>query len=296
MRDLAIETSELTKRFRRTLAVDNLDLQVPWGSIYGLLGRNGAGKTTTMKMLLGLLPMTSGKATVLGYSSKREPVKIKAEVGYVPEIRKTYDWMSVDEVIKFTSAFYPTWNWNAAKGLLDKFHLDGKKKIRQLSKGMMAKVFLVLALAPDPRLLILDDATSGLDPVVRREFLESIAALAQKEKRTILFSSHLLGDIERICDWVGIISHGRMRVQAKVDDLKASVKKILVRFDDTPPSDLKLKGIINQESSGSTLSVTVEKYSDEILEDIKRYRTKSVQLVDLSLEDIFVEYLGKEVD
>ncbi len=296
MRDLAIETNKLTKRFGKTLAVDSLDLEVPWGSIYGLLGRNGAGKTTTIKMLLGLLPITSGKATVLGYSSRREPIKIKAEAGYVPEVRKTYDWMTIDELIKFTSAFYPTWNRHLAKDLLDKFHLDRKKKIRQLSKGMVAEVFLVLALAPEPRLLILDDPTSGLDPVVRREFLENIAELAQKERRTIFFSSHLLGDIERICDRVGIMSHGRMRVQAKVDDLKASVKKLLVRFADSPPPDLKLKGIINQKTSGSTLSITVENYSDEILEQIKSYGTKSVQSVDLSLEDIFVEYSREEVD
>ena len=178
MTDLAIKARKLTKRFRKTLAVDNFDLEVPWGSIYGLLGRNGAGKTTTIKMLLGLLPMTSGKAIVLGYSSKREPLKIKAEVGYVPEIRKMYDWMSVDEIVKFTSAFYGTWNQDTAERLLDRLHLDQHKKIKELSKGMVAKVSLILAIAHEPRLLILDDPTSGLDPVVRREFLESIAELA----------------------------------------------------------------------------------------------------------------------
>lgn len=296
MNDVAIKASKLTKRFRRTLAVDNLDLEVPWGSIYGLLGRNGAGKTTTIKMLLGLLPITSGKTTVLGYSSKRESLKIKAEVGYVPEIQKMYDWMSISEIIKFTSAFYPTWNHGVAEELLDRLHLERDKKIKQLSKGMVAKVSLILALAHEPRVLILDDPTSGLDPVVRREFLESIVELAQKEGRTIFFSSHLLGDIERICDRVGIISHGRMRVEARVDDLKSSVRKILVRFDDGVPAHLKVDRIINQERSGSSLSITVENYSDDILEQIKSYRTKSIQFVDLSLEDIFVEYLGKEAD
>lgn len=296
MTELAIEARKLTKKFRKTLAVDDLDLKVPWGSIYGLLGRNGAGKTTTIKMLLGLLSMTSGEATVLGYSSKREPLRIKAEVGYVPETQKMYEWMSISEIIRFTSAFYPTWNQDVAEELLNRFHLDGRKKIKQLSKGMVAKVSLILALSHEPRVLILDDPTSGLDPVVRRQFLESIVELAHKEGRTIFFSSHLLGDIERICDRVGIISHGRMKVEARVDDLKASVKKILVRFEHTPPSDLKLEGIINQETSDTTMSITVENYSDEILQKIKSYKTKSIKFVDLSLEDIFVEYLGKEAD
>lgn len=296
MAEFAIETTNLTKRYRKTLAVDNLALKVPWGSIYGLLGRNGAGKTTTIKMLLGLLPITSGKATVLGYCSKRESLKIKAEVGYVPEIQKMYNWMSVSEIINFTRAFYPTWNQNEAEKLLDRFHLDRRKKIRELSRGMVAKVSLILALSYEPRVLILDDPTSGLDPVVRRDFLESITELAQKDGRTIFFSSHLLGDIERICDWVGIISHGRMKVEDKVEHLKTSVKKVVVKFEEGFPPDLQLSGVINQEKSNNVLSITVENYSDEILDYIKGYKTRSIETIDLTLEDVFVEYLGKEQD
>jgi len=295
MNEFAIKTSNLTKKYRKTLAVDNLNLQVPWGSIYGLLGRNGAGKTTTIKMLLGLLPITSGTATVLEYSSKQESLKIKAEVGYVPEIQKMYGWMRVSELVRFTSAFYPTWNKDEAEGLINKFHLDREKRIKELSRGMVAQVSLVLALAYEPKLLILDDPTSGLDPVIRNNFLSSIVDLAQKQGRTIFFSSHILGDIERICDWVGIISHGRMRKESRVDDLKASVKKIIVKFEDIP-AELPLSGIINQEKSDNTFSITVENYSDEILQQIKKYRTRSIEVVDLTLEEIFVEYLGKEKD
>jgi len=291
--DLGIETTNLTKKYSRQLAVDRFDMRVPSGSIYGLLGRNGAGKTTTIKMLLGLLPITSGSATVLHHDSQRESIKIKAEVGYVPEIQKMYDWMTIAEIVDFTSVFYPTWNKDEAERLLNQFRLDRNKKIGELSRGMTAQVSLVLALAYEPKLLILDDPTSGLDPIVRKDFLSSISELAQKEGRTIFFSSHILGDIERICDWVGIVSHGRMRKEARVDDLKSSVKKIIVKFEEVPP-ETALPGVINQERNNSTYSFTVENYSDETLSVLKKYRTRSVEVVDLNLEEIFVEYLGKE--
>jgi len=291
--DLGIETTNLTKKYSRQLAVDRFDMRVPSGSIYGLLGRNGAGKTTTIKMLLGLLPITSGSATVLHHDSQRESMKIKAEVGYVPEIQKMYDWMTIAEIVDFTSVFYPTWNKDEAERLLNQFRLDRNKKIGELSRGMTAQVSLVLALAYEPKLLILDDPTSGLDPIVRKDFLSSISELAQKEGRTIFFSSHILGDIERICDWVGIVSHGRMRKEARVDDLKSSVKKIIVKFEEVPP-ETALPGVINQERNNSTYSFTVENYSDETLSVLKKYRTRSVEVVDLNLEEIFVEYLGKE--
>ena len=293
MTDLGIETTNLTKKYSRQLAVDRFDMRVPSGSIYGLLGRNGAGKTTTIKMLLGLLPITSGSATVLHHDSQRESIKIKAEVGYVPEIQKMYDWMTIAEIVDFTSVFYPTWNKDEAERLLNQFRLDRNKKIGELSRGMTAQVSLVLALAYEPKLLILDDPTSGLDPIVRKDFLSSISELAQKEGRTIFFSSHILGDIERICDWVGIVSHGRMRKEARVDDLKSSVKKIIVKFEEVPP-ETALPGVINQERNNSTYSFTVENYSDETLSVLKKYRTRSVEVVDLNLEEIFVEYLGKE--
>ncbi len=292
--DYAIETRALTKRFRKLTAVDGVDLRVPWGSVYGFLGRNGAGKTTTTLMLLGLLRPTSGEATVLGHSAKTDPVKIRAEVGYVPEKQIMYDWMTVEETLWFTSRFYKTWNAELAGELVDRFKLDPKRRIKHLSRGMVAELCLILALAPEPQLLILDDPTSGMDPVVRREFLENVVDLVRDRKRTVFFSSHILADIERVADWVGILKDGSMLIQSEVDALKLRMRKVVARFKADPPRRLDMGEPTSVKVDGSTLTATFSQYEENIPEKMKSLGATAVEVIDLSLEDIFVEYLGRE--
>jgi ABC-2 type transport system ATP-binding protein len=284
----------LSKKFRKLKAVDSIDLRVPWGSVYGFLGRNGAGKTTTIQMLLGLLRPTSGGATVLGYSSKIDAVKIRAEVGYVPENQVTYDWMTVNELLWFTSKFYKTWNNIIAQDLVKKFGLDPKRKIKHLSRGMRAELFLILALAPEPRLLILDDPTSGMDPVVRREFLEKVAELVQDRKRTVFFSSHILSDIERVADWIGILKDGRLLIQSELDSLKLRTRKIVAKFEAAPPSDLSVGKPLWVRKDGSSVSAVFSDYEEDIPANLRTLGATAVEVMDLSLDDIFVEYLGPE--
>jgi ABC-2 type transport system ATP-binding protein len=292
--EFAIETHGLTKRFRKQVAADRIDLRVPWGSVYGFLGRNGAGKTTTIQMLLGLLRPTSGNATVLGYSSKIDAVKIRSEVGYVPENQVTYDWMTVKELLWFTSKFYKTWNSKLADVLVNKFGLDPKRKIKHLSRGMRAEVFLILALAPEPRLLILDDPTSGMDPIVRREFLENVAELVQDRKRTVFFSSHILSDIERVADWVGILKDGRLLIQTELDTLKLKTRKVMAKFETTPPGDWEVGKPLRVERDGSSISGICSQYEEDIPEYLRAMGATAIEVMDLSLDDIFVEYLGPE--
>jgi ABC-2 type transport system ATP-binding protein len=292
--EYAIETHGLTKKFRRQRAVDDLELRVPWGSVYGFLGRNGAGKTTTIQMLLGLLRPTSGNTIVLGYSSKIDAVRIRSEVGYVPENQVTYDWMTIKELLWFTSKFYKTWNSKLADELVDKFGLDPKRKIKHLSRGMRAELFLILALALEPRLLILDDPTSGMDPVVRREFLEKVAELVQDRKRTVFFSSHILSDIERVADWIGILKGGHLLVQTELDTLKLRTRKIMAKFETLPPTDLHMGKPLWIQRNGSSLSVVFSEYEENIPENLKAMGATAVEVIDLSLDDIFVEYLGPE--
>ena len=294
--EYAIETDALTKRFRKLVAANEIDLRVPWGSVYGFLGRNGAGKTTTILMLLGLLRPTSGGATVLGYSSKVDPVKIRAEVGYVPEKQIMYDWMTVKEVLWFTSKFYKTWNQTLAEELAERFRLDPKRKIKHLSRGMVAEVFLILALAPEPRLLILDDPTSGMDPVVRREFLENVVDLVRDKKRTVFFSSHILSDIERVADWVGILKEGRLLIQSEVDKLKLRTRKVIARFEAEPPREVTFGEPLSVKKDGTTLEAVFSQYEENIPEKLKGMGAAAVEVIDLSLDDIFVEHLGPEND
>jgi ABC-2 type transport system ATP-binding protein len=290
----AIETHALTKRYRKLVAVNEIDLKVPWGSVYGFLGRNGAGKTSTILMLLGLLRPTSGGATVLGHSSKIDPVKIRAEVGYVPEKQTLYDWMTIKEVLWFTGRFYKNWNQKLADELVERFGLDPKRKIKHLSRGMVAEVFLILALAPEPRLLILDDPTSGMDPVVRREFLENVVDIVRDQKRTVFFSSHILTDIERVADWVGILKDGRLLIQSEVDKLKLRTRKVIARFGTEPPPELAFGEPLSVRKEGTTLEAVFSEYEDGIPDKLKEMGAAAVEVVDLSLDDIFVEHLGPE--
>lgn len=214
MTDFAIQTDGLTRRFGRTFAVQEVDLRVPAGSVYGYLGRNGAGKTTTIQMLMGLLSPTSGHLSVLGLDPFKSDVAMKRLVSYVPERVGLPDWMTVANLIAFGAGVHPHWDGALAEELRRRLELPADQRLSQLSRGMQGKAALLLALAPRPKLLILDDPTLGLDVVVRREFMESIVAALSDLGTTVFFSSHILDDVERVADWVGILHQGRLVLQS----------------------------------------------------------------------------------
>jgi len=218
----AIAVEELTRKFGRRLAVDRLTFEVPVGSVCGFLGRNGAGKSTAIRMMMNLLDPTSGRATLLGLDSRRDHTALMRRVGYVADTPLPYDWMRVRELVRFTGQFYPHWNQPRVDSLLDRFNLDREQKVRHLSRGTQAQLALLLALGGDPELLILDEPATGLDVLVRRDFLESIIQLMQQEGRTVLVSTHLLHEVERVADQVLIIDQGRLVKSGTVDELKSS--------------------------------------------------------------------------
>ncbi|MFO7947034.1 MAG: ABC transporter ATP-binding protein [Armatimonadota bacterium] len=210
MTDLAIETTSLTKRFGRVVAVDDLELAVPRGSVYGYLGRNGAGKTTTIQMLMGFLEPTRGAATVLDFDPLRDEVPMKTVVSYVPEQVQMYDWMTVQRTMWFGANTHPRWDQKLADDLVKRFELPPDRRLGNLSRGMLGKVALTFALSSHPEVLILDDPTSGLDALVRREFMESIVGILQQAGTTVFFSSHIIDDVERVADWIGILHEGKL--------------------------------------------------------------------------------------
>jgi len=293
MMDTVIQTKGLARRFGKSLAVDGLDLEVPRGSVFGFIGRNGAGKTTTVRMLLGLLPMSAGSATVLGHDPRKESFDIKRRVGYVPEIHHFYQWMTIAELTRFTSSFYPTWQEAKCAELLKNFELDPAKKIKELSKGMVAKVALTLALAHDPELLVLDEPTGGLDVMVRREFLESIVRMIQEEGKTVFLSSHVLVDMERVADEIAIIEEGRLVKRSTLEELKDKVKKVKLTFAGDPPGDVRIEGARNVDRDGREWVVTYEDFSEEKLNALRKLPVSDAQVIDLDLEDIFVVLVGK---
>jgi ABC-2 type transport system ATP-binding protein len=295
MNDMVIKTTSLVKRFGKKVAVDNLNLEVPQGSVFGFLGRNGAGKTTTIKMLIGLLESSSGSTSVLGLDPKRDDVQIKRRVGYVAENQKMYDWMTIGEIMRFTGSFYQTWDNNLADELCKRLELSKKDKLKNLSRGMYGKVALLLAMAHNPELLILDDATSGLDVVVRRDFMEGIIDLIHKGGKTVFFSSHMIDEVEGVADWVGIIDQGKLIIAEKMDDLKASVRQIRMIFENNPPIDIKIDGIQEIKTDGHEVLITTKDFKEDTLNILKeKYSPKSLNVIDLSLEDIFVALVGKK--
>jgi ABC-2 type transport system ATP-binding protein len=291
MSEPAIAIHNFTRRFGKSFAVRDLSLTVPQGSIFGLLGRNGAGKTTTIRTLLNLLPPTSGRLEVLGLDSVRDSLRIRQRTGYLPERTQAYGWMTVDELLRFNGAFYPAWDAALAAKLVRELALPGSRRMAALSRGMQAKLGLVLALAARPELLILDDPTSGLDPVVRAEFLEAMIANVQAEGGTVFFSSHLLHELERIVDEVAILHEGRLLLQATPDALKERYKKLRVVYPLEVPERFPVEGLVRHQRNGHQAVLTVSRFDSAQLAALRAGGAETVEVIDLSLEEIFVENL-----
>jgi ABC-2 type transport system ATP-binding protein len=270
--------------------VDSLNLRVPRGSVYGLLGRNGAGKSTLIKMLMGMVQPDSGRAELLGESIDSLSNATRARIAYLAEGHPLYGWMSINEAVRFTRSFYPRWNDVLVDQILDHFELARSQKYRRLSRGQQAQVSLALAVAHDPELLILDDPTLGLDTVVRRDFLESMIQIIQRQGRTILFSSHILGDVERVADRIGILEAGVLRADCPTETFRESVCKLVLEFAGHPPDAPAIPGLISYRHVGANLEIVLVGYDDAQREAIEALRPQSIEVLDLNLEDAFIEY------
>jgi ABC-2 type transport system ATP-binding protein len=286
----AIVTRRLTKFYGARCVVDSLDLRVPTGSVYGLLGRNGAGKSTAIKMLMGMVQPDYGSAELLGYAVGEGPAVVRERVAYVAENHPLYNWMTVGEAARFASQFYPRWNERLLNQILDHFELSRRAKLRRLSNGQRAQASLAFAVAPEPELLVLDDPTLGLDTVVRREFLESLIQIIQRRGRTILFSSHILGDVERVADRIGVMVDGVLRVDCPTDHFRESVKRVALEFRGMPPEWPGGPGVVSWRHVGGTLELVVVSWGDELRAQCEALDPLSIEAFDLNLEDAFIEY------
>jgi len=221
-----IDVSTLTRRFGGKTALSSVSLSLPRGAVYGLVGANGAGKTTLIKHILGLLRAESGSVRVFGIDPVIDPVAVLSRIGYLSEENDLPGWMSVDEVIRYSRAFYRAWDDAYAEELRQAFALDPAAKIKNLSKGQKARAGLLVALAYRPELLVLDEPSSGLDPIVRRDILGAIMRTIAGEGRTVLFSSHLLDEVEQVADHVTMISQGKIALSAPLSAVKESYRTL----------------------------------------------------------------------
>ncbi|MEM7675148.1 MAG: ABC transporter ATP-binding protein [Myxococcota bacterium] len=231
---LALSTHRLLRRFGRRTVIQDLDIKVPAGVVYGFLGRNGAGKTTTIRMLMGMLSPQKGRIEILGATRDRVTAKDRRRIGYVSQEQHFYGWMTVHQLARFVGGFYPTWSAGAFERLADQLSIDSTQAVGTLSGGTKMKLAMALALAHKPRLLVLDEPTAGVDPIARREILSLLKQEAHERGRTVFFSTHQIAEVEDIGDWVGILHEGRMAYQGRVSELCGWVRRMPQAPDDGP--------------------------------------------------------------
>lgn len=291
--EYAIETKDLTKYYGTTAVVDHLSLKVPAGSIYGFLGRNGAGKSTTIRMLLGFATPTCGSCSVGGCDSGKLTPEMITRIGYINEGHKLYDSMRIGQLRKFQAAFYPErWNNKLFDEMMAFFELPGNKRIRKLSNGQRAQVSLALTIATDPEILIMDDPTLGLDVVIRRQFLEGMIKLIQGKGRTILFSSHILSDVERVADHIAVIDNGRLRADCTMDEFREAVRKLVFHVEDIASvQPATMPGMLHYKQGDNTIEAVLVRPDEEKLSQWCQTNKAQIQSeLEMSLEDQFIEY------
>jgi ABC-2 type transport system ATP-binding protein len=292
-----IETRDLTKRFGKNTAVQSLNLTVPTGSIFAFLGPNGAGKTTTIKTLMNIMKPTQGSSTVLGVDSKRLSPKEFAQIGYVSENQEMPEWMTVNQFLNYCKKMYSTWDDKFCNDLIDQFSLPLKQKLKSISRGMKMKAALVSSLAYRPKLLIFDEPFSGLDPLVRDEFIAGVLDVTEDENWTIFISSHDIDEVERLADWVGIIDRGLLKVVEQAEVLQNRFRRIELTLME--PTDVKHSFSENwylPEQRGRSVHFIDSQYEDLKSEDKIRNifpNCSNIEVSGMSLREIFVAFAKK---
>lgn len=287
----AIDIRDLHYRAGKTFEIRDLALRVPTGSLYGFLGPNGSGKTTTIRLMLGLLRPLRGTIAVLGADVPGQIARILARTGYVPEQPHLYPTLTVAEALRFHAAFYPTWDGGWADELLGQFRLDRTGRLAQLSKGEMGKLEMLLALAQRPELLVLDEPTDGLDPVVRRDVLAALLDYVSQRNATVFISSHLVHELERICDWVGVMDRGRLVAELPMQSFKNGIKRLRVANPPAVSGDTPFVVLAREAGNGSIETWTVRGWQAPMQQYFTGVGASLREVIDLDLEEGFVELL-----
>lgn len=284
----AIHVENVHKGFAGRPVLAGLDLTVEPGQIFALLGRNGAGKSTLVSLLMGLQRRDAGSIAVLGRDPQDQPLAVRAAVGYLAEDQQMFGWMTVPDILAFMASLYPTWDRDLAAQLVRRFELPTTTRIRNLSKGHTVRLGLVLALAHRPRLVILDDPALGLDPIIRKDFNRDLISHLQDEGATVLYSSHLLYEVEPIADAVAILEGGRIVRHAATDELRADVKQLVLSAADFAAHGAALETLDVHRVRGE-VAATVARASTAIA----RLAAEGItcRVIDLNLDDIFAAYV-----
>jgi len=287
-----IQLCDLTKYYGKTRGIENVDLKVDEGEVFGFLGPNGAGKTTTIRILMDLIRPSSGKAMIMGYDCNTESDKIKGRVGYLPGEFSAYSDLTCRQYLNYLAGFYRDSKVKErVKELTDYFELDISRLIGQCSQGMKKKVGLIQAFMADCRLYILDEPSKGLDPLHQQKLYALIADM-QKKGKSIFLSSHILTEVEQACDRVAIIREGRIIEIDSIQNLtRKKFKNVRVVYKSTPSQDFfEKEGIDNLSQKNSTFMFLIKSQLNENLKHILSRPVEDITVSNPSLEDIFMEY------
>jgi len=287
-----VEMRNVSRRFGSVVALDDVSLAVPRGTVFGLVGVNGAGKTTLIKTVLGLLKPQRGAVRVFGLDPVADPVGVLSRIGYLSEDNDLPDWMRLEELIRYTRAFYPTWDEAYADELLRSFELDLSAKVKHLSRGQRARTGLLVALAYRPEILVLDEPSTGLDPIVRRDILAAVIRTIADEGRTVLFSSHLLGEVERVADRVAMIHEGKIALCEELVLMKETHYRLTVRFDESQSRPPGISHALSWKGAGHEWTALCNGHREEFLRAVGQAGGRIVGEATPSLEEIFIAHVG----
>jgi ABC-2 type transport system ATP-binding protein len=285
---------DITRAYGAKRALDHVSLVVPRGGVLGLVGANGAGKTTLIKHILGLLRAQSGSVRVFGLDPVDRAMEVLGRIGYLSEDRDMPPWMSVGELMRYSRAFYPAWDMAYAENLQRQFQLRSEAKIRTLSKGELAKAGLLVALAHRPELLVLDEPSSGLDPIVRRELLEAVVRSVAEEGRTVVFSSHLLDEISRVSDRVAMVAEGRIVLEGPMHQILESHRRMVIRLSGKPLQDQRWPGVLAMSGGPAEWTVICNGDSGKFRQALEQSAGEVLEDSGATFEEIFHARAGRQ--
>lgn len=294
MSEQAIVTEKLCKSFGTQAAVSELNLKIQPGAVYGFLGRNGAGKTTTMRMLLGLMRPRKGTARVLGLDPTQETdlMRILERVAFVPQRKQLYPWATPAELVRMNRAFFSRWSDETATRLAHRLEIPMKTIFKKLSIGNQSKVALLLALAQEAEVLILDEPTAGLDPVMVDEILRTLVEDHISQGRTIFLSSHHLGEVEQVCDWVGILEEGRLLLESRLEDIRQEFRLVMASGEGLPvvPSP----NVVSTASDGRFRRYVLAREAERFASELRAQGASILEISPLGLRELFLHLVRKE--
>jgi ABC-2 type transport system ATP-binding protein len=289
MTDSTVQASHLSKAFGARRVIDDLTFEVSPGDVIGVLGKNGAGKTTLLELMLGFTPASGGDVRLFGHHSQALPGNVKSRVGFVPQQDELLDPLNVGDQLRVIASFYPRWDSALVERLCAEWGLDLKARIKSLSVGERQKLSILLAFGHKPDLLVLDEPVASLDPLARRQFLEQLVEVSTDSQRAIIFSSHIVSDIERLANRIWILKDGRLDWQGDLDSLKESIVRVHARGAAETLAAVKVPGTLSSRQDGNFLTLVVRDWSPEAQVRLESLAGVEVQVQALALEEIFLE-------